>query len=408
MTKATRRKFILSTVATAFSLPLVTRAQGENRSAAAPNSKLSKEFLDRLPELMEWANVPCISIAQIERGQLASTLIFGVRKAGDAELAPPDTVFGAASLSKPVLAYAIMRMRDEKLIDLDRPLWDYLPYEDLPAGEQAKQITARHALSHSTGLQNWRFNRDSKLEFAFKPGERFQYSGEGFYYLQRVVEKITGRGFEEYMQERVLKPLGMKTSTFSWTAGSESRLSWGHNGRMVPQELFNAQRGRRMLALAPEWKKPIEKWTHDDAARAQSIISSDQPVFPNFLLPNAAGSLMTSVSEYSRFMVRLFGFGKPDALSLSDASRREMLTPQTKINKNLSWGLGIGLESYQGRTLFWHWGDNGTFKAFMMGDPASGSGVIVFANAQNGHRLWQRVAAEKMGRDHPAFYFFMT
>lgn len=357
---------------------------------------------------MEWANVPGLAIAVINGGKPSWSRGFGVKKAGEPVPVTTDTLFGAASLSKPVFAYGILRMRDEKLIDLDRPLWNYLPYEDLPAGDQAKHITARHVLNHSTGLQNWRFQPDHKLEFAFKPAERFQYSGEGFYYLQRVLERITGRGFEEYMQERVLKPLGMTTSTFTWTAASEPRMAWGHNNRMQPLEAFNAQRGKLMLEIAEVWKKPVASWKHEDVARAHGIIQKDSPPFPNSLLPNTAGSLITTVDEYSLFMSRLMARSKRDDLNLSELGRQDMLTPQTKINTTISWGLGVALETYAGRSLFWHWGDNGVFKAFMMGDPVRGSGLVIFTNAQNGHRLWQRIAAEAMGRDHPAFYLFMT
>lgn len=401
-----RRTFALQAGAAVAAAPLLARAQAKtSNSRSAP---FSVEFLGRLPQLMEWANVPGLAIAVLKEGQPAWSRGFGVRKAGEQTPVAADTLFGAASLSKPVFAYAVLRMRDEKLIDLDRPLWNYLPYEDLPAVEHAKLMTARHALSHSSGLQNWRFGRDDKLAFAFKPGEQFQYSGEGFYYLSRVLEHVTGRGFEEYMQERVLKPLGMVNSTYVWTPATEERIAWGHNGRMRPSEIFNAQRGRQMFATAEQVRKPVSSWKHEDVVRAYIESAKDgPPAFPNFLLPNAAGSLISSVDEYALFMGRLLR-PKDDILKLSDASRREMLTPQTRINSAVEWGLGVGLENYNGRQLFWHWGDNGVFKAFMMGDPQTGNGVIAFTNAQNGHKMWRRIVAEVMGDDHPAFYFYMT
>ena len=399
----TRRRF-LAAAGTAASAPLLIRAQtkpGNNKAGLPP------AFIDRLPALLEWANVPGLAVSIMKDGRPAWSQGFGVRKAGEEAPVTTDTLFGAASLSKPVFAYAILRMRDEKLIDLDRPLWNYLPYEDLPPVENSKTITARHVLSHSSGLQNWRFNRDNKLELAFKPGERFQYSGEGFYYLQRVLEHITGRGFEEYMRERVLKPLGMVNSTFAWTPAAEQKMSWGHNSRSQPVEAFNALRGKRHMELAAEWKRPLAGWKHEDAVRANAAINKDSPGFPNSLLPNTAGSLITSVDEYALFMSRLLGRRREGA-DLLDASRREMLSPQTKINNAVSWGVGVGLEDYGGRQMFWHWGDNGVFKAFMMGDPQAGNGVVVFTNAQNGHKMWRRVVAEAMGDDHPAFYFYMT
>lgn len=184
-------------------------------------------------------------------------------------------------------------------------------------------------------------------------------------------------------------------------------MSWGHNGRMRPTEVFNAQRGRQMFATAEQWKRPVGSWKHEDVVKAQAETNKEALQFPNFLLPNSAGSLITSIDQYSLFMSRLL---KPhgDALDISAASRREMFTTQTKINSSVSWGIGVGLESYAGRNHFWHWGDNGNFKAFMMGDIASGSGLVVFTNGQNGHKIWQRIVTESLGPDHPATYFYMT
>jgi CubicO group peptidase (beta-lactamase class C family) len=404
-TNISRRRFALQAGASVVAAPLISFSQEKGRPASG---SLPEEFIGRLPSLMRWANVPGVAVAVIRDGKLAWSRGFGIKKSGEAGLVESSTLFGAASLSKPVFAYAVMRMRDEKLIDIDRPLWNYLPNTDLPEGEQSKQITARHVLSHSTGLQNWRFQRDQRLEFAFKPAERFGYSGEGFYYLQRVVENITGRGFEEYMRERILKPLGMTSSTYFWMPENESRVAWGHNSRMAPSPMFNAQQGKRMLELAAEWKKPVETWKYDDVVRAQTTINREASTFPNFLLPNTAGSLVTSVDEYAMFMLRLMEGGKRDGLELAETARKEMLTPQTKINDAISWGVGVGLEQVDGRTLFWHWGDNGTYKAFMMGDPASRSGVVVFTNGSNGNKIWRTIAAEATGSDHPAFYFYMV
>lgn len=357
---------------------------------------------------MQWSNVPGLAIAIIKDGQLAWSKGFGVKKAGENDAVDSSTLFGAASLSKPVFAYAVLKMREEKLIDLDRPLWNYLPYPDLPEGEQAKLISARQVMSHSTGLQNWRFQKDQKLEFGFKPGERFGYSGEGFYYLQRVLEQITGRGFEEYMRERVLKPLGMSSSTYIWIPENESRVVWGHNNRMEPSTTFNARIGPRLIEISKELKKPVENWKFEDAAKAAMIINKDVPPFPNFLLPNTAGSLITSVDEYATFMIRLMERSRRDELDLTDSTRAEMIKSQTRINASLSWGLGVGLERFQDRQLFWHWGDNGTLKAFMMGDAVKRSGIVVFTNGSNGHRLWRTIVAEATGSDHAAFYFYMT
>jgi CubicO group peptidase (beta-lactamase class C family) len=406
MSDITRRQFALRSGAALFALPAL--GFGQKPGKREPAWYLSDEFLEKLPGLMDWAAVPGVAITIVRDGKLAWSKGFGVKKVGEKDTVDSSTLFGAASLSKPVFAYAVMRMRDEKLIDLDRPLWNYLPNADLPDTENSKLLTARHVLSHSSGLQNWRFNRDQKLEFAFKPGESFRYSGEGFFYLQRVAEQITGRGFEEFMQERVLKPLGMVTSTYLWKPENESLVAWGHDQRLSPSPMFNATQGKLMLAVAADWKKPVESWKYEDVVKAQALINKDRPALPNFLLPNTAGSLITSVDEYAKFMTRLMDRESRDSLDISEAGHKEMLSTQTKINSGISWGLGVGLEEAASRRLFWHWGDNGTYKDFMMGDPVTRSGIVVFTNGSNGQRLWRTIVAEATGTDHAAFYFWMT
>jgi len=406
MGKISRRQFALRSGAVMLALPAIGLGEWRGKREAAWS--LSDKFLQRLPALMDWAAVPGVAVAIVRDGKLAWSKGFGVKKAGEKDAVDSSTLFGAASLSKPVFSYAVLRMRDEKLIDLDRPLWNYLPNPDLPDTENSKLLTARHVLSHSSGLQNWRFNHDQKLEFAFKPGESFRYSGEGFFYLQRVAEQITGRGFEEFMQERVLKPLGMGTSTYLWKPENESRVAWGHDQRLSPSAMFNATQGKLMLTIASDWKKPVESWKYEDVVRAQALINKDRPALPNFLLPNTAGSLITSVDEYAKFMVRLMDRPTRDNFDVSDSDRREMLTTQTKINSGISWGLGVGLEETALRKLFWHWGDNGTYKDFMMGDPVTRSGIVVFTNGSNGQRIWRTIVAEATGTDYAAFYFWMT
>ena len=406
MNNVTRREFALRTGAALIALPAA--GFGQKLPAQVSSWTLSDQFLESLPTLMEWANIPGVAVAIVRDGKLAWSKGFGVKKAGEKDPIDSSTLFEAASLSKPVFAYAVLRMHDEKLIDLDRPLWNYLPNNDLPDVESSKRLTARHVLSHSTGLQNWRFDRNQKLEFAFKPGEKFGYSGEGFYYLQRVVEQITGSGFEEFIQGRVLKPLGMTSSTYLWRTGIESSASWGHNVQLAPSPISNSRNGARIIEIASEWNKPVETWKYDDALKAHALINKERPPLPVFLLPNTAGSLVTSVDDYTKFMIRLMDRPHHDDLDISETERKEMLTTQTPINSALSWGLGVGLETKKDRKLFWHWGDNGTYKDFMMGDPVTRSGIVVFTNGSNGQKLWRTIVAEATGSDHAAFYFWMT
>lgn len=364
---------------------------------------LSKDFLAGLPRLMELAYVPGLSIAVMEHGKATWAGGFGVKSAETKEPVDADTVFPAASLGKPVFAYAVMRLREEGLLDLDRPLVNYLPGAYTLEDARSKLITARHVLSHSSGFQNWRNNRDDKLQISFDPGTRFQYSGEGFFYLQRVVEHLTGQPFTKYMRERVLAPLGMTRTSYVWLPEHEQQSVAGHRNRGQAGIGFGTRAGRAMLEIAARWKKPVEEWKYEDAARAMPEIDKSFPILPNFMLPNAAGSMFTTAPEYAGFMLRVMGRAARDQFDLKEATRREMLTPQVKINSALSWGLGWGLEYEQGHEYFWHWGSSDMFNCFAIGDPARRNGIVVFTNSNAGIKVYQRIVNHATGHDHPAF-----
>jgi CubicO group peptidase (beta-lactamase class C family) len=308
---------------------------------------------------------------------------FGVRRTGETPSIDADTIFEAASLSKPVFASAVLRLIREKALDLDQPLCRILPLTPDP---RANAITARHLLSHSSGLQNWRNPQSDRFEFAFPPGEQFSYSGEGYFYLQRVVEKITGTPFARYMRETVLDPLGMARSSYVWREDAAHAAPHDFRGRVRSQ--FKETTGRQLLKLSAEWAKPLEDWSYDDVERVMPILK--QPALPDFMQPNAAASLMTTARDYSKFLAHLFSI---------DAMRQ----PQVRINSDLSWGLGCGLENSGGQQWFWHWGDNPGFKNFFIADPRKGSGMLVFTNSDGGAKLYQRIVRNSLARDFTAF-----
>jgi CubicO group peptidase (beta-lactamase class C family) len=160
-------------------IPLCCSAVAQDRTALEVHIK----------EAMAESRVPGLSIALIEHGKIAWERGLGVKNTASGEKVNSNTVFEAASLSKRVFAYAVLKLVDRRLIDLDVPLFQYFPgYIDDP---RIRTVTARQVLTHTSGLPNWRPN-GKPLAFAFDPGTRFSYSGEGFVYLQAVVEHLTG------------------------------------------------------------------------------------------------------------------------------------------------------------------------------------------------------------------------
>jgi len=362
-----------------FALTVVSPAAFSTAKAKGPD--LAKLWAD-VPHWLELACVPGAVVTIVENGRVAGIHPFGVRRAGEAAAVDSETIFEAASLSKPVFASAVLRLVAGKALDLDRPLEQILP---LASDPRAKLITARHLLSHSSGLQNWRNSRDDKLEFAFPPGEKFSYSGEGYFYLQRVVEKITATPFARYMRETVLEPLGMTRSSYLWREDPASAAPHAYRGQPMGQS--KATTGRQMAEIALEWKKPVESWFYEDVERAMPRLN--RPALPNYMQPNAASTLMTTATDYAKFLLHAFSL---------DAMRQ----PQTRVNSDLSWGLGCGLEMAAGRQWFWHWGDNPGFKNFFIADAKARSGILIFTNGDGGAKLYQRIVRNALGRDFSA------
>jgi CubicO group peptidase (beta-lactamase class C family) len=348
-------------------LSSVLRAQ----SAPAIDTKALVSQLEHdVPGLMKKGGVPGMAIALIGGGKTTWVHGFGVKNAKTGQPVTAETVFEAASLSKPVFTYGVLKLVDQGKLDLDVPLTTYLPKPYIAGDDRLAKITARIVLSHRTGFPNWRGD-DGVLRIYFTPGERFSYSGEGYIYLQRVVEHITGKPLNEYMTEAVFTPLHMTSSSYVWRTDFDALTATGHDDHGTPVELW----------------KPTEA--------------------------GAASTLNTTAKDYALFVDAILT-GK----GLKRSTLREMETPQValdpecricikrepkELSKNLFWGLGWGIQRKDGRDLLWHWGDNGAFKAFVMADPKSKSGIVLFANSEHGLEIAKPIVDKAMGTDSLAF-----
>lgn len=134
-------------------------------------------------QLMNEGDVPGLSIALIRDGKLSWHKAFGVKNAETKEALAETTVFEAASLSKPVFAYAVLKLIDRGRLDLDRPLSSYISSAYLP-DDRVKLITTRMVLAHTTGFQN-EVTPAKPLRIYFTPGDKFSYSGKAQWFNQR-------------------------------------------------------------------------------------------------------------------------------------------------------------------------------------------------------------------------------
>ncbi|WP_158267148.1 serine hydrolase [Chitinophaga niastensis] len=319
-------------------LLFVVPLHAQQPSANTVTARLEKN----IPVLMQRDYIPGLTAAYIHHGKLVWIHHFGVANAATKMPVTDSTLFEAASLSKVVTAYAALKLVDAGLLNLDTPLNTYLGNNyDIGNDPRIHLITARRVLSHSAGFPNWRSKGDSLLPINFTPGERFSYSGEGFVYLAKVMEKITHLPYEKLIVQTVFGPLGMTHSSMVWEPAFQH----------------------------------LQAYRHDWLGNVSTLADYPQA--------NAAASLRTTAKDYAAFLIAVL-----DGKGLKKATHEAMLTPQIKVDSvkqpQLAWGLGIGLEITPDARYCWHWGDQGDSKACFTANIDTRDAILYFTNSANG------------------------
>lgn len=280
----------------------------------------------------------------------------------------PDAIFQAASLTKPVVAFAALRLAQAGRLDLEAPVAHYLPggyrhfqsplqraagdSHDLVPAHTLQRVTVAQLLNHSAGFPNW---TSSALSFKSEPGERWSYSGEGYVLLQSVIESIVQTDLATYLDQNLFAPLGMGDSSLVWRDAFEERAVTGTT------ILGIQHRGRFRSAVA-------------------------------------AASLYTTAADYARFMA---------ALLASEPLLSKVLSKAVNADQalGLQWGLGWGIEQGPTGPFIWQWGNNAGFRAFAMASATSKDGFVLFTNNDRGMSLAASLAQSVLPGDHNAFRF---
>lgn len=317
------------------------------------------ELLTAIPGAMEREGVPGLQIAVIRDGEIALFKSFGVVNAETRDAVSNETVFEAASLSKPVFAYLVMKLAEDGVIDLDAPLYTIeKPPADGPV-ELVEAITAKMVLSHTTGFPNWHIS-GKPLTLGRSQGTQFSYSGMAYVYLQRVIEKKTGKTLDVLLQERVFTPFGMASASMVARDDYEKWQTFGHGKNGKPARF------------------PVRT-------------------------ANAASSLVCTAEDYARFATALLKPPPADKFYLKPESVQQMLTPRVVVAPNVQWGLGVALEMPDAAPpLFFQWGNNNDANtSFVDGCPASGDGVVIMTNSGTGLRVCREVLPLAVPGGHP-------
>lgn len=321
----------------------------------AKAQRIVERLTAHIPRWMERERVPGCSVALVLEGDIAWTGAFGLASVEAKRPVDHDTVFSAASLTKPVFATLALGLHTQGVIDLDRPLVDYLVHPKLADHPLLPLMTGRHVLCHATGMPNWAgMEPDKQLKIKFPPGNGFGYSGEGFVYLQRVIEQVTGEASEDLIQRELLRPLGMVESGLRWHDRFAGRYAAAHDSE-----------GRQL----PDW--------HPTTA-------------------NAAYSLLTTPAEFARFVVHWFS---PHHAPARAAANR--------VSEHVAWAMGWGVQTTDRGSALFHWGDNDGYKSFVLAFPEQGAAVVMMTNGVRGLRLAGPILRTALGGRYPVFSEFL-
>ena len=317
------------------------------------NTKINLNFEDKINNWLVEYNVPAVGIGIIENGEVTFVKVFGELKKGVP--APDNTIFGVASMTKPVVAMLTLKLVEAGQWDLDEPLFHYWVDPDVANDPRHKKLTTRHVLSHQTGFPNWRWMHPTKkLTFDFEPGTDFYYSGEGFVYLAHALENKFKKSLIQLSDSLLFKPLGMKDTRYYWDENmDESRFAF---------------------------------WHDHDGNLHKPATSKKREV-------NAGGSLLTTVEDYCKF-----GIDVMNGAGFSADLFNDMISTQVKRKKRYDQGLGWGVVRNlpEGEYALEHYGSDRGVKTQAVFLPKSKRGIVVLTNGDNGRNVYLNVIKESL------------
>jgi CubicO group peptidase (beta-lactamase class C family) len=308
---------------------------------------------------METQGVVGLSLVVINKGEVSISKSYGYADLASNRMVDESTVFRAASLGKPIFAYIVVSLAQQGKIDLDVPLYQYFNEAVVKGDPRSKIITTRMVLAHTTGLPNLD-GKKSSVQFLFDPDTDFQYSGHAYLYLQKMVEKISGKSLSELANELVFKPLNMMDSSFIWQDEYKGRISSSYDktGKAFPTK-----------------PKPVTAYS--------------------------AWSLFTTTKDYAQFVLHMM-----ETSSDQNSVAGEMLRPYANVTKDLAWGLGWGLQNTVPNRSFWHWGRKAGFRHYIVAYPKEGIAVIVMSNSWSAFKMIDDVMAKAIGGHYPSYDWF--
>ena len=317
----------------------------------ASKTKIQSTFEKEIENLLIQENVPVIGLGIIENGKLQQIRVLGNIDKG--KPASYNSIFKVASLTKPITALVALKLISAGKLGLDEPLDKYWKDPDLKNDNRTKKLTPRIILSHQTGFPNWRYLTEKKiLSFDFEPGTKFQYSGEGFEYLRKVLEAKFGKNLEALADELVFKPAKMNDTHFWWDKFMDEN-----------RYVKNYDKDGKALETVKYYKA------------------------------NAAANLLTTVEDYGNFLTYIL-----NGADLSQSVNEEMKKNQVKLKENDYFGLGweklIGFSNDEYALM--HTGKDPGVNTLAIIFPKSKNGYLIFLNGDNAGKIFEELLTKYM------------
>lgn len=345
---------------------LILGGCGSPRQENQQEGTLSAKYDALLPELLEKRSVPGVAIAVIKNGMPVWSRGYGYSVKHSRKQVTSDTRFNIGSVSKAMTAWAVMKLVELGLLELDVPVDYYLKRWHLPQSDfDNSQVTVRRLLNHTSGLSTYPISESfnayrpgspmpsivealsrsygsfGKLRLVQQPGRSFQYNNGNYAILQLLIEDITGEPFPAFMQRTIFAPLGMQHTGYQRTSSVAEAYGEGNGPR--PQFDYVEQ---------------------------------------------ASGGVFTTVSDLALFVSAIDSSdkGPPGRDVLKPSILAEMITPSKESNGQ--YGLGYQMSPLKKNSYFVaHQGANEGFRSLFLFDPEKRSGIVILTNSDIGGRI---------------------
>ncbi len=315
---------------------------------------------------MAYRNQPGLSIAVVHDQQVVWMKGFGQADLEKKAPATPQTIYRVASNTKLFTAMAVMQLRDEGKLGLDDPVARHLPWFKPKQAPGSPAVTIRQLLTHTSGLpreaaapywNDFKFPTRDQVreglpaqEAVYEPETRWKYSNLALTIAGEIVASVSGEPYADFVNRRILMPLGMSSTSLHLPAGHKPRLATGY--------------GRRM----PDGRREVMPWSELDGI-------------------SAAASMSSTVEDFARFASMQFREAPPvgsqviSARTLKEMHRLHWLQPDWKMG----WGIGFQVWRDGDRTLVGHGGSLAGYRSQTAISLEDKIAVIVMTNCDDGN-----------------------